>query len=245
MTIKELKALFEGCDEDTNVCIDDADGRTIRICGGGERSDCGIVLSVHQEFPEEWFDKNGNEVRWVRGKRVELDFKEMDDELICDCGEFGGVDIKLHLNDGWATGKGVLLNYPRLEDLTDEQISEIDIITGYRVSETGFLCFSDVAIAYGKVVKYNPPVKRLDRDSALICESIQEVTLTAWPMVYGKNNDYDLDSLEILDLFRTWGEEFESWWINHDEDWICSHDYISEVEHFAEQKAAAYIESLK
>lgn len=89
------------------------------------------------------------------------------------------------------------------------------------------------------------PVKRLDRDSALICESIQEVTLVAWPMIYGENNDNDLDSREVLDLFRTWGEEFESWWINHDEEWICSHDYISEVEHFAEQKAAAYLESLK
>lgn len=89
------------------------------------------------------------------------------------------------------------------------------------------------------------PVKRLDHDSALICESIQEVTLVAWPMIYGKNNDNDLDSREVLDLFRTWGEEFESWWINHDEEWICSHDYIAEVEHFAEQKAAAYLESLK
>ena len=85
-----------------------------------------------------------------------------------------------------------------------------------------------------EVVETKPPVKRLDRDSALI-----------WPMVYGENNDYDLDSREILDLFRTWGEEFESWWMSHDEAWICEHDYISEVEHFAEQKAADYIESIK
>lgn len=89
------------------------------------------------------------------------------------------------------------------------------------------------------------PVKRLDHDSALICESIQEVTLICWPMIYGENNDHDLDSREVLDLFRTWGEEFESWWINHPEEWICEHDYIAEVEHFAEQKAAAYLESLK
>lgn len=103
----------------------------------------------------------------------------------------------------------------------------------------------DVVDFEEEVVETKPPVKRLDHDSALICESIQEVTLVCWPMIYGENNDHDLDSREILDLFRAWGEEFESWWINHDEEWICEHDYIAEVEHFAEQKATAYLESLK
>jgi hypothetical protein len=96
-----------------------------------------------------------------------------------------------------------------------------------------------------EVVETKPPVKRLDRDSALICESIQQVTLVAWPMIYGKDNPHDLSSIEVLETFRRWGEEFESWWIDHDEAWISEHDYTEEVELFAEKKATEYINSIK
>lgn len=244
MTIKELKALFEGCDENENVCIDDMDGKTIRICGGGERSDCGIVLSVHQEFPDEWFDDNGNEVRWINGKRVRLNYEPLNDDMELDLGEFGIKEFSLELHDGWAAGGGVRLVYPKLADLTDEQIEKLDDLLGHRITESGFIGFDDVALEFGKVVKYTPPVKKLDSESNLICESIQNITIVAWPMIYGEDNPHDLNSMELLELFRTWGEQFEAWWINHTDEWVAEHDYIIEVENFAQKKADEYLESL-
>lgn len=245
MTIKELKALFEGCDENENVCIDDVNGKTIRICGGGERSVCGIVLSVHQEFPDEWFDQNGNEVRWINGVRVRLNYEPLNDDMELDLEEFGTREISLNLHDGWAVGEGVRLVYPKLADLTDEQIEKLDDLLGHRITESGNIGFDDVALEFGKVVKYTPPVKKLDRDSHLACESIQEVTLVAWPMIYGKDNEFDLDSRNVLETFRFWGMEFESWWMAHTEEWRDAHDYIEEVERFAQAKADGWITKLR
>lgn len=242
MTIKEMKALFEGCDENENVCIDDANGRAIRIWGGGERSDCGIVLSVLQEFPVEWFDDNGNEVRWIHGKRVELRYEDVEDELEVDCGEFGWKTVNLQLHDGWGAGEGVVIHYPTLDALTEEQMEGLDNALGRRISDSGFIGYDDVAVVLGRLHKYAPPVKRADD---LICESIQEVTLVAWPMIYGEDNKLDIDSREVLETIRRWGEEFEAWWINHPEEWICQHDYVAEVGHFAQQKAAEFIKQIE
>lgn len=78
----------------------------------------------------------------------------------------------------------------------------------------------------------------------LICESIQEVTLQAWPIIYGKDNRYDLDSRAVLEEFRCWGEEFEKWWLEHDQDWIDVTDYTEEIERFTDQKVGAYLRRL-
>jgi hypothetical protein len=95
------------------------------------------------------------------------------------------------------------------------------------------------------LTKYVPQIKELDHDSSLICESIQEITLYAWPVIYGNNNIYDLDSREVLEMFRRWGEEFEAWWESHTEDWVCGHDYLEEVQNFAKKKVVEYIEAVK
>ena len=74
----------------------------------------------------------------------------------------------------------------------------------------------------------------------LLGESIQEVTLVAWPIVYA-DNKYDQDSRMVLEMLRDWAEEFETWWMSHDEDWRADNDYIVEVEDFAERKSREYI----
>ena len=51
----------------------------------------------------------------------------------------------------------------------------------------------------------------------LLGESIQEVTLAAWPVVWD-NSKYDQDSRDVLETLRNWAEEFETWWQSHDED---------------------------
>ena len=80
----------------------------------------------------------------------------------------------------------------------------------------------------------------MDRQTHLICESIQEVTLYAWPIVWD-NNKYDQDSRNVLEMLQNWGEEFENWWESHDEDWICSHGYIEEVWDFTRKKCDEFL----
>lgn len=85
----------------------------------------------------------------------------------------------------------------------------------------------------------------MTHEMSLLCETIQEITLAAWPLVYGKDNKYDLDSRVVLEEFRDWGEEFEKWWQDHDGDWIDNHDYLDEVTAFAQIKAHEYVKYLK
>lgn len=84
----------------------------------------------------------------------------------------------------------------------------------------------------------------MDQKMHLICESIQEVTLAAWPIVWD-DNKYDQDSRVVLEMLRDWGEAFEDWWISHDEDWICEHDYIEYVWRYADIKSRQYVRSLR
>ena len=76
----------------------------------------------------------------------------------------------------------------------------------------------------------------------LLGESIQEVTLAAWPVVYGEDNKYDLDSRFVLSELRDWAEEFENWWMSHDEDWREDHDYLEEIWAFTEKKCKEFTE---
>lgn len=78
----------------------------------------------------------------------------------------------------------------------------------------------------------------------LLGESIQEVTLCAWPIVWA-DNKYDQDSRDVLEMLREWAEEFEAWWASHDEDWMVSHDYVEEIWLFTDKKAKKYIKAFE
>lgn len=162
----------------------------------------------------------------------------------------GIVGYFYHHND---VTKGTMPFCDMFVDADGAHVTVLHRGTGWAEDKVAYLTYEECLAANRKdVVDFDEneleeerPVKRLDHDSALICESIQEVTLVAWPMIYGKDNPHDLSSTEVLETFRRWGEEFESWWINHDEAWISEHDYTEEVELFAEKKATEYINSIK
>lgn len=84
----------------------------------------------------------------------------------------------------------------------------------------------------------------MDYQTNLLCENAQYITLDAWPIVYGNDNKYDLDSREVLLEIRHWAEEFEDWWQSHDEDWQDSTDYQIEIEKFAKRKAKEFVNRL-
>lgn len=85
----------------------------------------------------------------------------------------------------------------------------------------------------------------MDTKTHLICETAQYMTLDAWPIMYGEDNPYDLDSRQVLMEIREWAEEFEAWWQSHDEDWQEETDYQIEVENFAINKATEFVKYLK
>jgi len=82
----------------------------------------------------------------------------------------------------------------------------------------------------------------------LLGESIQEVTLYAWPMLflYGDNNRFDEDSRQLLEMMRDWAEEFEQWWagnIEKDATFLEVHDYVEDIEAFTDRKCKEYIKN--
>lgn len=81
----------------------------------------------------------------------------------------------------------------------------------------------------------------MDYNTHLICETAQYMTLDTWPIMYGEDNKYDLDSRDVLMQIREWAEEFEEWWQSHDEDWMDSADYQIEVEKFVTKKAEEFV----
>jgi len=85
----------------------------------------------------------------------------------------------------------------------------------------------------------------MDTKTSLLCENAQYITLDAWPIIYGEDNQYDQNSRDLFQTFRDWAEEFEEWWQSHDKDWQEYTDYLEEIELFAERKAKEYVEHLK
>ncbi|MBO7684873.1 MAG: hypothetical protein J6Y20_04895 [Lachnospiraceae bacterium] len=84
----------------------------------------------------------------------------------------------------------------------------------------------------------------LTNDMHLLGESIQEITLDAWPIIYGPENEYDQDSRVVLETIRDWAEEFERWWMSHSEDWRDHHDYLEEIDKFSDRKCKEYLEEI-
>ena len=78
-----------------------------------------------------------------------------------------------------------------------------------------------------------------DNRKELLQETIQEVTLTAWPIMYGDNNPFDLDSRMVLGQIRMWAREFEEQWADQPDD--MDSDYLLAVEAFAEKKAKEFM----
>lgn len=76
----------------------------------------------------------------------------------------------------------------------------------------------------------------------LICETVQYITIDAWPAIYGEDNKYELDSRALLLEFRYWAEEFEKYWDSiPDDEKDTKHDYQIEVEEFTDKKIKEYL----
>ncbi len=74
----------------------------------------------------------------------------------------------------------------------------------------------------------------------LLGETIQDITLTAWPVVWN-NNKYDQDSRVVLEMLRDWAEDFQSMWDGMSQDERDKKSYLSMVEDYAWRKAQEYV----
>lgn len=254
MKVKVLRDAIANLPEDMEVVIADVEDaclEVIRVCVAAPI----VYLETRQEFPSEWFDeKTQQERRWINGSPVILNPEPMKYESIMDIGG-REKEVELQLYDGYGEGEGVKVRYPKLEDLDDEQIEDMDKQLGGRISDSGSVLLEDVCCCYGEIdneispkeepAPNNPKPKiELTREMHLVCETIQEVTMHAWPVVWA-DNKYDQDSRNVLETLREWGVEFENWWLNHDGDWIDDHDYLEEVWKFTDKKCEQYLEQFK
>ena len=158
MKVKELKNILKDANENDDVFISDADGNTIAIVGAYYSADheC-VYVETRQEFPDGWYEKN-HEVRWINGAKVipAPDAVETDD-IFYSNRKLGIEEICLTMtfHDGYADDKfGNRMTYPKVGDLTDEQIEEIDRYTGGRVSDSGCVTPNDSCLLYGELVDY-------------------------------------------------------------------------------------------
>ena len=251
MKVKELKAILADADDNYDVFIADANQDIVQIVDASMSGDHeSVYLFTRHEFPQAWFDTNGREYRWINGNGVRLQNEEIEDEVCLDFGNNDTRTVKLKLHDGYGEGDGVRVTYPKLADLTDEKIEEMDELLGRRISDSGFVGFDDLCVLYAKIEttdELEPETKpkiELTREMHLVCESIQEVTMRAWPKVWA-DNKYDQDSRVVLETLREWGVEFENWWLSHEGDWIDSHDYLEEIWAFTDNKCKQYLEQFQ
>ena len=74
-----------------------------------------------------------------------------------------------------------------------------------------------------------------------LMETVQDITATAVQMVSKLQDGYD--SRELFSECRRWAEEFEKMWNSYVKDGVeDDHDYMLEVEEFAEKKVDEYIQ---
>lgn len=157
MKVGELRELINGVNGDAEVLIEDVNGMCIHLVGGGEMViNEGIVLTTQQEFPDAWFDENNHEIDWNYHEIDRKDVTETDDILIQNEALTGKeeVSVRMTFHDGYAEGNGVKLYYPKLSELTSEQIEEIDRYTGGRIVDSGVITPYDVAIKLGEVAHF-------------------------------------------------------------------------------------------
>lgn len=155
MKVKDLKAILEGCDDEMNVIVVDCTDKGLQIVGGGELSGGSVCLRVRQEFPDAWY-QFGEEVHWIAGKAVILNNKEEEgvEIMVSDEKLFGTKDdtfLYLDFKDGIAEGDGVRMTYPKLADLTDDDIEKINEYCGGRIADSGCIVPYDVALLFGKI----------------------------------------------------------------------------------------------
>lgn len=157
MKAKQLKEFLAGIPDDWDVAASDVDGKGINFVGF-DKANPVAYLTTAEEFPESWYDEYGIEVNYEKnvlsGIKLCIDMVEHDDIYLHDPDTFGDgreFCVRMEFRDGIATGQSVVLTYPKLADLTKEQLYEINEYTDGKLTDANAVTPYDVALKFGKV----------------------------------------------------------------------------------------------
>lgn len=156
MTVKELKEILAGANDEQNVVIDDVNDMCIAIVGGGEYNEAGIHLHTQQEFPESWFDEKGEEIDWALKGIKKVTTPEVVDIYLVDDEKTGGREVYAQATfyDGFAEGACFKLTYPKMSELTSEMFQQVDASLGGRCTDSGCITPQDVCLCLGKLESF-------------------------------------------------------------------------------------------
>lgn len=166
MKVKQLKEILSKMNEEYDVVVTDVSDKGIAISGVWNNAPC-VCIETRQEFPEAWYNENGEEI--VIGYELRPDDVSTDVYQFYSEELFGGeISVRLQVHDGYAEGDGVRVEYPKLKELTQEQISKIDDYIGGRIHDSGFVTPDDVLLKYGKVVSFYGIMDSNSHDAVLV-----------------------------------------------------------------------------
>ena len=160
MKAKELKKLLEGVNDNAEVLVCDVNGSRLQIIGGDKNQYGNLDLTVRQVFPDSYYI-DGKEVRLINDKPVIPAFPTNDvgEIMVIDKEVFGDENeraMNFEFHDGYALccdDETIEIVYPKLADLTDDMIEEIDQYVGGAVTDSGEIRPHDVCLRLGTVKK--------------------------------------------------------------------------------------------
>lgn len=159
ITVKDLKLFLNNCTwgDNTPVVVCDSDGAELRVVGLHETNGNSFGIDIDQECPDCWFDDRGNEIDWSYHDISRITTEEHSEVLVVDpdiFGDAGEHSVLLTIQDGIAFSDDVTMTYPKLDELTYDQLREIDAYIGKRILRSGCVRPYDVCVKYGKIVDF-------------------------------------------------------------------------------------------
>lgn len=157
MNVKDLEAFLAGFkDKNAALVIVDADGAELAVTDIIKTQGGSLGFETQEEFPDSWYDEHGNEIIWDLDWTNEIERSTLEDESELEVQKPGLIDAEMVVNfriyDGFACSDvGVMMTYPKTEDLTPEQIDEINEYGGGAVYDSKTVLPRDVALKYGEL----------------------------------------------------------------------------------------------
>ena len=204
MKVKDLEAFLAGFkNKDASIKIVDVDGAELAVFGICETQGNSLGLETQEEFPDSWFDSHGNEILWNLDWTLEvrrLKDSEKAELLIVDPSTGKEVPYKFRIYDGFAVcDNGLLMKYKKTEDLTQEEIEEIDDYCG-AVKDSKCVTPHDVCLKYGDVCILREVMDTTNSHDQALVDAIN----AAWTRGYDRFRTilvalYDRDLEEIME----------------------------------------------
>lgn len=158
MKVSDLEKFLSGFkNKNAALVIVDTDGAELAVTDIIKTQGGSLGFETQEEFPDSWYDENGNEIIWDLDWTKEIERSTFAEEYELEVQKPGLIDATMVVNfriyDGFAVSDkaGVMMTYPKTADLTPEQIDEINTYGGGAVADSKTVLPRDVALKYGEL----------------------------------------------------------------------------------------------